>query len=72
MPSFLQDEGAARWIYGANVELIRSADVVMANLDDFRGQASRTAGLPSRWARQWRSPRPYRNIGRRKRRSLSA
>ena len=37
LPSSLQRQDAARWIYAANIELIRSADIVMANLDDFRG-----------------------------------
>ncbi|BCQ29032.1 hypothetical protein NK8_72220 (plasmid) [Caballeronia sp. NK8] len=36
MPSPLQRQDAARWIYAANIELIRSAEIVMANLNDFR------------------------------------
>lgn len=44
LPSSLQGEDAARWIYQANVDLIRTADVVMANLDDFRGPGEPDSG----------------------------
>jgi nucleoside deoxyribosyltransferase len=44
VPSLLQRQDAARWIYAANVELIRSADIVMANLDDFRGAGEPDSG----------------------------
>jgi nucleoside 2-deoxyribosyltransferase len=37
LPAGLQGLAAARWIYEANVALIRRADVVLANLNDFRG-----------------------------------
>lgn len=44
VPSSLQRQDAARWIYAANVELIRTADIVMANLDDFRGSGEPDSG----------------------------
>nr|WP_248324237.1 MULTISPECIES: nucleoside 2-deoxyribosyltransferase [unclassified Caballeronia] len=44
LPSSLQGQDAAQWIYQANVDLIRSADVVMANLDDFRGPGEPDSG----------------------------
>ncbi len=44
LPSCLQGEEAARSIYSANVDLIRSADVVMANLDGFRGPGEPDSG----------------------------
>ncbi|PLQ02467.1 nucleoside 2-deoxyribosyltransferase [Cupriavidus pauculus] len=34
----------AHWIYEANVALIRRADIVMANLDDFRGPGEPDSG----------------------------
>lgn len=37
LPSGLQGRAAARWIYEANIALIRQADAVLANLNDFRG-----------------------------------
>ncbi len=36
-PAGLSGEPLARWIYEANVALIRQADLVMANVNDFRG-----------------------------------
>jgi hypothetical protein len=57
-PSGLSGSATAQWIYEANIALIRRADVVMANLDDFRGPGSQTAVLRSKlglpW--RWRSP----------------
>jgi nucleoside 2-deoxyribosyltransferase len=44
VPSSLHRQDAARWIYAANIELIRSADIVMANLDDFRGSGEPDSG----------------------------
>ncbi|MEZ2354663.1 nucleoside 2-deoxyribosyltransferase [Caballeronia sp. RCC_10] len=44
VPSFLTPHDAARHIYTANVQLIRSADIVMANLDDFRGAGEPDSG----------------------------
>ncbi|WP_404983465.1 nucleoside 2-deoxyribosyltransferase [Caballeronia sp. LZ031] len=44
VPSSLRGRDAARWIYAANIELIRSADIVMANLDDFRGAGEPDSG----------------------------
>ncbi|WP_082378350.1 nucleoside 2-deoxyribosyltransferase [Caballeronia cordobensis] len=44
VPSSLQRQDAARWTYAANIELIRSADIVMANLDDFRGSGEPDSG----------------------------
>lgn len=37
LPPGLQGPEAARWICEANLALIRQADVVLANLNDFRG-----------------------------------
>jgi nucleoside 2-deoxyribosyltransferase len=37
LPPGLGGVAAARWIYQANCALIRRADVVLANLNDFRG-----------------------------------
>lgn len=44
VPSSLRRRDAARCIYAANIELIRSADIVMANLDDFRGAGEPDSG----------------------------
>ncbi|WP_372492490.1 nucleoside 2-deoxyribosyltransferase [Caballeronia zhejiangensis] len=44
VPSSLRRQDAARWIYAANIELVRSADIVMANLDDFRGSGEPDSG----------------------------
>ncbi|MFM0051541.1 nucleoside 2-deoxyribosyltransferase [Caballeronia grimmiae] len=44
VPSSLLPNDAARHIYAANVQLIRSADIVMANLDDFRGAGEPDSG----------------------------
>lgn len=44
VPSSLTAQDAARWIYAANIELIRSADYVVANLDDFRGSGEPDCG----------------------------
>lgn len=40
----LQGPDAARWIYDANIALLRRADMVMANLDDFRGPGEPDSG----------------------------
>lgn len=37
LPAGLTGREAARWIYAANIALIRQADAVMANLNNFRG-----------------------------------
>jgi len=37
IPAGLQGRAAAQWIYAGNLELIRQADMVMANLNNFRG-----------------------------------
>jgi nucleoside 2-deoxyribosyltransferase len=37
LPAGLHGAAAARWIFDANVALIRQADVVLANLNNFRG-----------------------------------
>ncbi len=37
LPEGLSGAAAARWIYQANCGLIRQADAVLANLNDFRG-----------------------------------
>jgi nucleoside deoxyribosyltransferase len=44
VPSSLSPQDAARHIYTANVQLIRTADIVMANLDDFRGAGEPDSG----------------------------
>ncbi|MGE4370521.1 MAG: nucleoside 2-deoxyribosyltransferase [Burkholderiaceae bacterium] len=36
-PASLSGAALARWIYEANVQLIRRADIVMANVNPFRG-----------------------------------
>ncbi|WP_232311044.1 nucleoside 2-deoxyribosyltransferase [Herbaspirillum autotrophicum] len=36
-PGHLSAERAARWIYDANIALIRQADMLVANLNNFRG-----------------------------------
>jgi len=36
-PVDLQARAAAQWIYESNLALIRQADILMANLNDFRG-----------------------------------
>jgi len=43
-PSGLSGPATAQWIYEANVALIRRADMVMANLDDFRGPGEPDSG----------------------------
>jgi nucleoside 2-deoxyribosyltransferase len=37
-PASLSGRALARWIFEANLALLESADLVMANLNDFRGQ----------------------------------
>lgn len=44
LPAQLRGPAAAQWIYAANIELIRRADMVMANLDDFRGPGEPDSG----------------------------
>ncbi|WP_232316892.1 nucleoside 2-deoxyribosyltransferase, partial [Candidatus Burkholderia verschuerenii] len=44
VPSALEPQEAARWIYATNIELIRSVDYVVANLDDFRGSGEPDCG----------------------------
>ena len=43
-PQGLSGPATAQWIYEANVTLIRRADIVMANLDDFRGRGEPDSG----------------------------
>lgn len=43
-PAGLSAPDTARWIYDANIALIRHADLVMANLDDFRGPGEPDSG----------------------------
>ncbi|MDF3886265.1 nucleoside 2-deoxyribosyltransferase [Cupriavidus basilensis] len=43
-PAGLSGPDTARWIYEANINLIRRADMVMANLDDFRGPGEPDSG----------------------------
>ncbi|WP_454763016.1 nucleoside 2-deoxyribosyltransferase [Cupriavidus campinensis] len=43
-PQGLSGPAAAQWIYEANLALIRRADIVMANLDDFRGPGEPDSG----------------------------
>jgi nucleoside 2-deoxyribosyltransferase len=44
LPPGLRAQDAARWICDANLALIRAADAVMANLNDFRGAGEPDAG----------------------------
>jgi nucleoside 2-deoxyribosyltransferase len=44
LPAGLRAQDAARWICDANLALIRAADAVMANLNDFRGAGEPDAG----------------------------
>ncbi|APR37172.1 nucleoside 2-deoxyribosyltransferase [Paraburkholderia sp. SOS3] len=44
LPAGLDAQVAARWICDANLALIRAADAVMANLNDFRGAGEPDAG----------------------------
>ncbi|SPR99128.1 nucleoside 2-deoxyribosyltransferase [Cupriavidus taiwanensis] len=43
-PEGLSGPDTARWIYDANIALLRRADLVMANLDDFRGPGEADSG----------------------------
>ncbi|CAQ68618.1 putative Nucleoside 2-deoxyribosyltransferase [Cupriavidus taiwanensis LMG 19424] len=43
-PQGLSGPDTARWIYDANIALLRRADLVMANLDDFRGPGEADSG----------------------------
>jgi nucleoside 2-deoxyribosyltransferase len=43
-PKGLSGPAAAQWIYESNIALIRRADIVMANLDDFRGPGEPDSG----------------------------
>ncbi|CAG9164988.1 hypothetical protein LMG23992_00134 [Cupriavidus laharis] len=43
-PAGLSGPDTARWIYDANIALIRRADMVMANLGDFRGPGEPDSG----------------------------
>ncbi|RQH06551.1 nucleoside 2-deoxyribosyltransferase [Paraburkholderia dinghuensis] len=44
VPDDLDGPHKAAWIYRANVDAIRSADIVMANVDDFRGPGEPDSG----------------------------
>jgi len=44
LPAGLSGPAAAQWIYQQNLALIARADMVMANLDDFRGPGEPDAG----------------------------
>lgn len=44
VPASLCGAEAAHWIYEANIALIRRADLVMANLEDFRGPGEPDSG----------------------------
>lgn len=43
-PPELPPQRRAQWIYRANLDAIRHADIVMANLDDFRGPGEADSG----------------------------
>lgn len=43
-PQGLSGQDTARWVYDANIALLRRADMVMANLDDFRGPGEPDSG----------------------------
>ncbi|PVX86548.1 nucleoside 2-deoxyribosyltransferase [Paraburkholderia unamae] len=44
VPANLDGPRAAAWIYRANVDAIRAADIVMANVNDFRGPGEPDSG----------------------------
>jgi nucleoside 2-deoxyribosyltransferase len=44
VPADLDGPRAAAWIYRANLDAIRGADIVMANVDDFRGPGEPDSG----------------------------
>jgi nucleoside 2-deoxyribosyltransferase len=44
VPADLDGPRQAAWIYRANIDTIRSADIVMANVDDFRGPGEPDSG----------------------------
>ena len=44
VPSSLSPNEKAAWIFRANIELIRTADMIMANLNDFRGPGEPDSG----------------------------
>ncbi|PLZ04272.1 nucleoside 2-deoxyribosyltransferase [Burkholderia sp. WAC0059] len=44
VPDALDGPGKAAWIYRANVEALRASDIVMANVDDFRGPGEPDSG----------------------------
>jgi nucleoside 2-deoxyribosyltransferase len=44
VPSALGQADAARWIYKANIRAIKSVDIVVANLNDFRGPGEPDSG----------------------------
>ena len=44
LPEHLGHGERAAWIYAANLDLIRRADLVMANIDDFRGPGEPDSG----------------------------
>lgn len=44
LPAGLEGPAAARWICEANLDMLRRADLVMANLDDFRGPGEPDSG----------------------------
>ncbi|MFC5429902.1 nucleoside 2-deoxyribosyltransferase [Paraburkholderia denitrificans] len=43
-PACLEGPRKAAWIYRSNIDAIRSADIVMANVDDFRGPGEPDSG----------------------------
>lgn len=44
VPADLDGPRKAAWIYRANIDAIRGADIVMANVDDFRGPGEPDSG----------------------------
>ena len=44
VPADLDGPRAAAWIYRSNIDAIHSADIVMANVDDFRGPGEPDSG----------------------------
>ncbi|WP_322042506.1 nucleoside 2-deoxyribosyltransferase [Paraburkholderia sp. J67] len=44
VPADLDGPRQAAWIYRANIDAIRGADIVMANVDDFRGPGEPDSG----------------------------
>jgi Nucleoside 2-deoxyribosyltransferase len=58
VPSITDPGDRARWIYEANIGAIRQADIVLANINDFRGTGEPDSVPPSRSASRWPPANP--------------